>query len=254
MIALLILIPLISLAQPVLNPIIDQEKLEDESLRRTVFIQFFEGGKISERQHATGIVLKNGYIMTNAHVLRPFFQDKKTSYTISGYGKTAYYAKEAKVLACDETNDICLLKTDLSILKYFSIETPSYRTITKSNPVGLYEKELVYFTGGSNGMIELKKARNVGYKTTAYDSTVAQRRWGIDAIELESEKGGEATRHGDSGGPVFDSSLTLFGMIRDYVIKDTGNKSMAVPANKIRDFYEANKDNKPIENLIIEKH
>lgn len=252
MIALLLLFPLASFAQSILSPIIDQDKLADESIRRTVFIQFFPSGRISERQHATGTVLKDGLIMTNAHVLRPFFKDKKTSYKISGYGKTVYYAKEAQVLACDEANDICLIKTDLTHLKYFSVDTPSYRKITKENPVGLYEKELVYFAGGSNGMIELKKARNVAYKTAAYDGTTAQRRWGVDSIELQGEKGGEATSHGDSGGPVFDSSLTLFGMIRDYIINDTGNRSMALPANKIRDFYEANKNNKPIENLIIE--
>lgn len=242
MISLLLMIVNLASAQVALKPIIDFDELQDESFRRTVFIKMYRNENDKDPVRSVGIMLKDGYFLVNEHTLRPIKSNSQVKYQFINYGKTMWFFPDASIVACDDVNDICLLKTSQKELKHFDIEPPSYRKITESSPVGLFEKEKLFFNGYCKSEPDTKKAVYAGYKKSAYETADVEKKRNNDALELVSETGESATCPGDSGGPVFDNSLTLYGMIRDYVKSDK-IRSYALPASKIRMFIEHNLKN-----------
>lgn len=237
MIAAFLFFANIAFAQVVQKPIIDFDELQDESFRRTVFVKMYRNDSDKDPVRSAGIMLKDGMFLVNEHTVRPMKSNPLAKFQFINYGKTMWFFPDAAIVACDDVNDICLLKTSQKEIKFFEVKPPTYRKITDASPVGLFDKEKVYFNGFCSAEPDTKKAIYVGYKKYAYETTDVAKKRNNDALELSSESGGAATCAGDSGGPLFDNSLTLYGMIRDYV-KSEKIRSYALPVSQIRTFIE----------------
>lgn len=240
------LLPFLAFSQTTFSPITDEAKLKIESMKRTVFIRGFLSADRKDPPRSTGIILKDGYIITNEHVLRPHLNGRKVAFHIFTYGKKSFHKfEEVYLLGCDIENDICLLKTDRDYGdSFFSLEPPSFRTISKDKPVGLYKDEMIFFNGFCNEFSKMTKGKYVTYTDTAYEWNEHKTRTNsTTAVQFSLENGGSVACGGDSGGPLFDYNLYLYGMVRDSVFfePDKTIKNFAVPINIIRDFVKKTK-------------
>src|SRR5690606_3289641 len=106
-----------------------------------------------------------------------------------------------------------------------------------------FKEEAIYFNGFCNELPRMAKAKYVGFTSTAYEKISHQSRTNhTSAIRFSSPSGGKIACAGDSGGPLFDNNLSLYGMVRDTVTVDGVEKNLAVPVNVIRDFFNSIKD------------
>lgn len=247
MIALAILFAGTALAQTSFKTIVDEPVLKKEAMARTVFIRMFSSADTSAPVKGSGIILADGYLLTNEHVLRPHLEGKKVVYHIFTHGKRLLHKFEnISILGCDKANDICLMKTEGKYNdSFFTFESPSFRKITPEKPVGLFKDETIYFNGFCSEFPEMRKARYVDLTTSAYEVKVSgleNRNVNTSAINFSSTTGDGIACGGDSGGPLFDANLYLYGMVRDSITLDNKKKNYAVPVSVLREFFKKTKD------------
>lgn len=234
-------------AQTSFKTLVDEETLKKESMARTVFIRTYLTADTSNPIRATGVILKDGYILTNEHVLRPHLEGKKTAFHIYTHGKRVVHKfEDVSVLGCDKTNDVCLMKTG-KVYKdsYFTFETPSFRKVSPERPVGLFKDEQIYFNGFCDEFPAMKKGKYVDYSSSAYESKVSgleHRSVNTAAIQFSSVTGDGIACGGDSGGPLYDGNLYFYGMVRDSISVDDRKKNYAIPVNELRDFFVKTKN------------
>ena len=60
-----------AVAQTSFKPLTDEKLLQKEAMARTVFIRTYESPDTAEAIRATGVILKDGFIITNERVMRP---------------------------------------------------------------------------------------------------------------------------------------------------------------------------------------
>lgn len=254
MILFSLLFSALSFAQTVSMPLIDEARLKKESMARTVFIRMYENADTSSPVKATGVILKDGYLLTNEHVLRPHLEGKKVAFHIYTSGKrTLHKFQDLSVLGCDKANDICLMKTsNLYNDSYFTLESPSFRKITSDKPVGLFREETIYFNGFCDEFPSMKKGKYIDYTSSAYRSKVQgleNRNYDTPAIEFSSLDGNGIACGGDSGGPLYDVNLYFYGIVRDAISADKKSRNYAVPVSVLKDFYLKTKDDKPLSKI-----
>ena len=91
----------------------------------------------------------------------------------------------------------------------------------------------------------MKKAKYLGYTTSAYETKIQgleNRKTDTAAIQFSSVSGEGIACGGDSGGPLFDANLYLYGIVRDAVKGAENSKNFAVPVSIMKEFYLKTKD------------
>jgi S1-C subfamily serine protease len=240
------LIASFAFSQTAISPLIDTEKLSRESLARSVFIRAFLSKDTTSPVKSTGIILKGGFIITNEHVMRPHLDGKKVAFHIFTNGKRGIHKFEnVMILGCDHENDICLLKTENDYGdSFFSLEAPPFRTLGPDKPVGLFKDEAIQYNGFCKDFPKMTKVKYVGYTESAYENIGFQKRKSTTAaIQFAGETGQSIACGGDSGGPLFDQYLYLYGMVRDSITDSSHfRKNYAIPATVIREFVSNTKN------------
>lgn len=237
-----------SLAQTKFQAIIKEDELLKESMSRTVFIRaYMDGDKSADNAiRATGIILKDGFLLTNEHVMRPFREGKRVEFQIFTQGKRFHKFNDVYLIECNNENDLCLLRTKNNYRdSYFTLEPPSFRTISNKAPLGLFKDEALYFNGFCSGWPKMQKTKYVDYVLNGYvNSTHPYRKKDTPSLQFSDLNGKSIACGGDSGGPIFDQNLYLYGIVRDFQ-NSTNDPSLArnyaVPMNIITNFINENK-------------
>jgi len=234
------------LAQTSFKPLIDKSELQKQSMARTLFIRAFETGE-KEPIRATGVILKDGFLLTNEHVMRTFLQNKKVSYHIFTNGRIFHRFQDVFLLGCDAENDLCLLRTKRSYKDYyFTLDHPSFRKISQDSPLGLFRQEKIFFNGFCSGFPKMSEIQYVDYVTNGYlRSSLASRKKDTPSLQFSARNGDAIACGGDSGGPLFDENLYLYGLVRDFE-NDTNDpkkaRNYAIPMNIIKRLFNQLKD------------
>jgi len=193
----------------------------------------------------SGWVVKPGYILTNAHVVkRPDFDVKTISVEFQGAATGKAMRIETTLEAIDEINDIALLKYSVNMrtkwIKGFTLAEenplPGSSLLSVGNPVS----EAV------NGQKTIKYGYTVLDFAYTEGTYIGKRKslWLIpvqavldsDAIAMFSEKG-------NSGGPVIDTKGHIVGMMRGFVDYSIPRTSLSVPLQDIKNFIDSNVPN-----------
>lgn len=241
---IIFLIPLSLTAQTSYKTITNEALLKKEAMSRTVFIRMYDSSSTDSPVKATGALLKDGYFLTNEHVVRPYLEGKKVAFHIYTNGRSSIHKfEDVDLIDCDKVNDICLLKTSKDYNDaYWTLDSPSFRKISNESPLGLFKGEPIFFNGFCGTFPESKKAKYLNYTSSAYERSVAgleNRKYDTSAIHFSAPDGSSVACGGDSGGPLYDSNLYLYGLVRDSIRFDEGTKkNYAVPLNIIRTFVE----------------
>lgn len=230
-------------AQVSFKPIVDEGKLEEASMARTVFIRAYESADVEKAVRSTGVLLAGGYFITNEHVMRPHLQGKSVVFHMYVKGKRFHKLEDVYLLGCDPENDLCVLKTKRSYKdSFFTFEGPSFRTTSKEAPLGLFKDEQFYFNGFCSGLPRMQKAKYVDYVTNGYqNSTNENRKATTVSLQFSAVNGDSIACGGDSGGPLFDANLYLYGIVRDFQNATADPKlarNYAVPMDVIRKLFD----------------
>lgn len=246
---ILFFISLHALSQTSFKPLTNEDELLKGSLGRTIFIRAYEGADRNPDNavRATGVILKGGYLITNEHVMRPFTQGKSITFQIFTQGRLFHTFQEVYLLGCNPENDICLLKTKNNYNDpYFSLETPPFRKISASAPLGLFKGEKLYFNGFCSAWPKMQKTQYVDYVTNGYYHSInPNRKKDTPSLQFADLNGDSIACGGDSGGPIFDQNLYLYGIVRDFQNSTNDPKkarNYAVPMNIINDVFNQYKD------------
>ncbi len=145
-------------------------------------------GQVSETASAGSgfIISKDGYVVTNCHVIEGATQVRVITYDAQEY--------EAKVIGSDATNDIALLK----------IEGEDFPCVTVGSSDKLAVGEQVAAIGNPLG--ELTSTLTVGY-VSAKDRAVATDGTSINMLQTDA-----AINSGNSGGPLFNMQGQVVGI------------------------------------------
>lgn len=251
-----LLLTITSYAQTSYRPIIDGKQLEKESMARTVFIRAYHNGDKSAENaiRSTGIILKDGYLITNEHVMRPLLEQKSVEFQIFTKGRIFHKFENVFLLGCNQENDLCLLKTTNEYRDhYFTLETPPFRNVTPQAPLGLFKNESLFFNGFCSGWPKMQKTKYVDYVKNGYiNSSHPYRKSDTPSLQFADEKGESIACGGDSGGPIFDQNLFLYGIVRDFQNSTNDPKkarNYAVPMDIIISFFHENKG-KPLTKIV----
>jgi len=168
----------------------------------------------------TGFFLsRDGYIVTNYHVIEDAKNNNIKVTSINGNTNTFY---NAVVAICDKQNDLAILKiTDPSFVPLNSIPY-TFKFVTSS--IGEDCFVLGYPLVSSMGS-EIKLTNGIISSKTGYEGNIAQ--YQISA----------PVQPGNSGGPLFDSSGNIIGVVK---AKHTQaeNAGYAIKASYIRNLVE----------------
>lgn len=238
------------------KPLTNEDELMKESLGRTFFVRAYENGERNPDNavRATGIILKDGFLLTNEHVIRPFSQGRNISFQIFTQGRFFHKFQNVYLLGCNAENDICLLKTKNKYNDpYFSLETPPFRKISASAPLGLFKDEILHFNGFCSGWPKSQKTKYINYVVDGYtQSSNPNRKKDTPSLQFADLNGDSIACGGDSGGPIFDQNLYLYGIVRDFQNSTSDPKkarNYAVPMDIITRFFNENKNNPTLKKI-----
>jgi len=215
--------------------IIDQNpNLISARLHRIFPIDFYAhnarygGSKTTDKQPVTGtgisgtafFINPDGYLLTNAHVVRDCKNQSKIS----------YYSKDipAKLIAADDALDLALLKADIKNKNYIKISSKDpeklQRVIVAGYPLG---KELSDDLKLTSGIISSLKGIN--------DNS--------NRIQIDA-----ALNHGNSGGPIIDEkSGELIGVAVSGLRPDKFSSiNFGIKSQSVLTFLKSNKIKEPI--------
>ncbi len=233
----------------------NEEELSGQAFSRTIFIRAYTTSKNPDDAiRATGVILKDGYLITNEHVLRPFLEGKTVSFQIFTQGRIFHKFQDVFLLGCNQENDLCLLKTKNKYNDpYFTLSSPPFRTISSKTPLGLFKEEQLFFNGFCSGWPKYQKTKYVDYVKDGYiHSNHPYRKPNTPSLQFADINGDSIACGGDSGGPIYDQNLYLYGIIRDFQNSTNDPKkarNYAVPMDIISKFFDEFK-NKPLSKKI----
>lgn len=175
----------------------------------------------SEKWSGTGFALKNGYILTNHHVI-----DDANTIDIYGIGGDFTRSYKAKVIGSDKVNDLALLKVSDSDFKGFGNIPYSFKS--KISDVGEDIYVLGYPLTATMGE-EIKLTNGIISAKTGFDGDVSQ--YQISA----------PVQPGNSGGPLLDYNGNVIGVI---CAKHRGaeNVTYAIKTSQVRNLIESVSD------------
>lgn len=175
----------------------------------------------SEKWSGTGFALKNGYILTNHHVI-----DEANTIDIFGVGGDFSHSYKAKVIGSDKVNDLALLKISESGFKGFGNIPYSFKS--KLSDVGEDIYVLGYPLTATMGE-EIKLTNGIISAKTGFDGDVSQ--YQISA----------PVQPGNSGGPLLDYNGNVIGVI---CAKHRGaeNVTYAIKTSQVRNLIESVSD------------
>ena len=169
--------------------------------------------KRKDKGHGSGFaVSKDGYILTNYHVIAssdPSKQEELTVVTSSG--------KElpAKVVRFNKSRDLALLKVESNFDKVFKIS--SDKTFKNLQDV---------YTIGTPKSIELGQSVTTGIISSERNAN------NNELLQLNM-----SVNSGNSGGPVFDANGNLHGVVVSKISgQNTEGIAFAIPAYKIAEY------------------
>lgn len=173
-------------------------------------------------QQASGLIADgDGHIVTNAHIAR---STKNVAKVIARDGSE----HAARVLYIDPTHDLALLR-----IKPFR----GMRPVRFGSAKALKKGDVLVAVGSpSRG----RGTVSVGFvRIPRIDERIPYNQWSIvNAIEIAME-----VESGHSGGPVFDRSGTLVGIVAGYELGDTTKRpyvspriTYAIPADEVQAF------------------
>ena len=175
----------------------------------------------SEKWSGTGFALKNGYILTNHHVI-----DEANTIDIYGVDGDFTRSYKAKVIGSDKVNDLALLKISDSDFKGFGNIPYSFKS--KLSDVGEDIYVLGYPLTATMGE-EIKLTNGIISAKTGFDGDVSQ--YQISA----------PVQPGNSGGPLLDYNGNVIGVI---CAKHRGaeNVTYAIKTSQVRNLIESVSD------------
>lgn len=151
------------------------------------------GGNQDEKWTGTGFALRNGYIVTNHHVI-----DGAKSMTVAGVNGDFSIDYKAKVVAIDKNNDLALIKIEDYRFKGFA--SVPYAVKNRICEVGEEVFVLGYPLTNYMGE-EVKLTNGIISSRTGYQGDVST--YQISA----------PVQPGNSGGPMFDSRGNIVGIV-----------------------------------------
>ena len=163
--------------------------------------------------HGSGFAITNdGYIITNYHVVAGKFDGVPHAVTIiNSEGESV----EGKIVRVNKFRDLALIKVDKTFEKVFALPNEkSYKTMQDVYTIGA-PKSVELGQSISSGVISTERKANNNY-----------------LLQL-----GMSVNGGNSGGPLYDASGKLHGVIVSKLVGlNTEGVSFAVPAHMIKDY------------------
>lgn len=192
-----------------------------------VYVKMSNGGNsqdayvYSEKWSGTGFALKNGYVLTNHHVIND-------AETIDIYGVNGDFSRsyKAKVIGSDKVNDLALLQISDSDFHGFGSIPYSFKT--KTSDVGEDIYVLGYPLTATMGE-EIKLTNGIISAKTGFDGDVSQ--YQISA----------PVQPGNSGGPLLDYNGNVIGVICSKH-RGTENVTYAIKTSQVRTLIESVSD------------
>jgi len=198
----------------------DLEKGGDEGRMLLKELESLEDGTGSDKTISSGSGLKkkkNGYIVTNEHVIR-----NGTNITVSLFRNGIKSTYKAEIIKSDGVNDLAILKITDSNFKNFRSIAYGVRTY------GVQVGESVFVMGYP--MIDLQ-----GEAIKITDGIISSKTGFQD--DVTTYQISAPIQHGNSGGPLFDKKGNFIG-ITNAGIPDAENVGYAIKAVYLMNFLE----------------
>lgn len=179
-------------------------------------------GKDTEIGAGTGfIITKDGYIVTNQHVVKYAQSDPDIYYvTVSLPGEEE--PVEAKIVGTDVQTDIAVLKVD------YPEDLPC---VTLGSSDTLQTGELVIAIGNALGTLD--DTVTVGV-VSATDRVIKKDGYSINVIQTDA-----AINNGNSGGPLINSFGEVIGITNAKMVTDTSEGlGFAIPIDTVKEIIE----------------
>ena len=179
-------------------------------------------GKDTEIGAGTGfIITKDGYIVTNQHVVKYALSDPDTYYvTVSLPGEEE--PVEAEIVGTDVQTDIAVLKVD------YPEDLPC---VTLGSSDALQTGELVIAIGNALGTLD--DTVTVGV-VSATDRVIRKDGYSISVIQTDA-----AINSGNSGGPLINSFGEVIGITNAKMVTDTSEGlGFAIPIDTVKEIIE----------------
>ena len=197
--------------------IIDKDETERYVKMLSVGAENIDSNIQKEEWSGTGFALKQGYFITNYHVV-----EDATKIEVYCYRNNSSYTYNAKIIGSDKINDLSLLKIEND--NYNNEEIPFLFTPTMSD-VGIKVYTLGYPLTQTMGE-EIKLTDGIISARSGYDGNVANYQISVPL------------QPGNSGGPLLDMDGNLIGVVCAKH-KDAENASYAIKSLYVKNLVES---------------
>ncbi len=196
-----------------------QNTLSEEENKNDPIVTEKKNKQTGPSQGTGFLINKNGYILTNHHVI----ENAKTI-TITGIKGDFTVPFTAKVVASDRLNDLALLKIESKLVTF---ETPPY-TLSNSKEVKKAERIFALGYPMQNFMgSEVKVTDGIINSLTGFQQSISE-------FQISA-----ALQEGNSGGPLFNSNGMLIGIVSAKIRSDVADQvGYSIKSNYIKYFLE----------------
>ena len=195
--------------------IYEQATRQVVGVRTEITMTNFFGMTTSGAVSGSGFIISSdGYILTNYHVVEEAFE-RKLNVQVMTYDGTAY---QASIVGVEAANDVAVLKIDAEGL------TP----VVLGNSDVIRVGDIVYAVGNPLG--ELEFSMSTGHVSAKDRVITTKESESINMFQIDA-----AVNEGNSGGPVFDSTGSVIGIVTAKY-SDTGVEGLgfAIPINDVK--------------------